>query len=225
MVFLILTVLISTVWSILIYRIYTSNLNLIIKIVIIAFCFTIAVYLMPISFIFILIFFKVLHDRKIILPRYNTFLLVILVIVLNLDTIRMHLEKKYYCEYKKDYTVEIIYDDYTPKDIGNFYLDYNRLVKTDKTHTAKKFHSINVYKLKDGESFGYTIDGNPTGKLIAKIYDYFIPYDSFNTTLNKLGSGGDGEYCIKMGYLKNSGYLWELTQIFENHIKYRKDKK
>ncbi len=82
MVFLILTVLISTVWSILIYRIYTSNLNLIIKIVIIAFCFTIAVYLMPISFIFILIFFKVLHDRKIILPRYNTFLLVILVIVL-----------------------------------------------------------------------------------------------------------------------------------------------
>lgn len=34
-----------------------------------------------------------------------------------------------------------------------------------------------------------------------------------------------GEYCIKMGYLKNSGYLWELTQIFENHIKYRKDKK
>lgn len=28
-----------------------------------------------------------------------------------------------------------------------------------------------------------------------------------------------GEYCIKTGYLKNSGYSRELTQIFKDYLK------
>lgn len=118
MVFLILFL--SFIWAMFITFIYKSNLKFFKKIMLILIClYIIFIYIKycVVTIVFLPITFKYLSYSK------NKIILIIcLLVIFHIDSVIFNIQKEYYCNYKKEYKLKIIDNNYTMNNLKNSHM-------------------------------------------------------------------------------------------------------
>ncbi|MDA3046748.1 hypothetical protein OFO10_06220 [Campylobacter sp. VBCF_06 NA8] len=148
-------------------------------------------------------------EKKIYLLKKTQFITTLIVLFFTygfvFDGFKM-LKFRYECNIKKDFKIEIVSDDYEIKES-----DYHRWGNALPFNYDSNISIERIYGKLDGSGGLYHRQNVfYNNNLIAKIYEYFIPYNSFITKMLSVETEQTGELC---GYSND-----EILKILEKNL-------
>ena len=195
----ILIIIISFAWAIVIYRIYLSNLNKILKFASMLTCLTMSSVSTLFSVLLTPFFLGLFQKRQIKFDKKIVFVLAILLASISFMDVKNRIVYEYKCNIQKDYEIIVFDSSFTLSDLDNMYVDFSG--EQDDSKFIKKLNNINIYS-----------DTHKT-KVLAKIYNIYCPNSFILASIQKEISGTEGG--LSCGYTKTGllQYNYELKQI------------
>ncbi|MGP1534278.1 MAG: hypothetical protein ACTTJF_09445 [Campylobacter sp.] len=199
-----LIIMISFAWAIVIYQIYLSNLNKILKFASMLTCLAMSGVSTLFSVLLTPFFLGLFQKRQIKFDKKIVFILVILLASISFMDVKNRIVYEYKCNIQKDYEIIVLDSNFTLSDLDNMYVDFSG--EQDDSKFTKKLNNINIYS-----------DMHKT-KVVAKIYNIYCPNSFILASIQKEISGTeDGLSC---GYTKTGllQYNYQLKQILAEKL-------
>lgn len=200
----ILIIIISFAWAIVIYQIYLSNLNKILKFASMLTCLAMSGVSTLFSVLLTPFFLGLFQKRQIKFDKKIVFVLAILLASISFIDVKNRIVYEYKCNIQKDYEIIVLDSNFTLNDLDNMYVDFSG--EQDDSKFTKKLNDINIYS-----------DTNKT-KMVAKIYNIYCPNSFILASIQKEISGTEGG--LSCGYTKTGllQYNYELKQILAEKL-------
>lgn len=200
----VLIIMISFAWAIVIYQIYLSNLNKILKFVSMLTCLAMSGVSTLFSVLLTPFFLGLFQKRQIKFDKKIVFILAILLASISFIDVKNRIVYEYKCNIQKDYEIIVLDSNFTLSDLDNMYVDF--LGEQDDSKFTKKLNNINIYS-----------DTHKT-KVVAKIYNIYCPNSFILASIQKEISGTKGG--LSCGYTKTGllQYNYELKQILAEKL-------
>ncbi len=200
----VLIIMISFAWAIVIYQIYLSNLNKILKFVSMLTCLAMSGVSTLFSVLLTPFFLGLFQKRQIKFDKKIVFILAILLASISFIDVKNRIVYEYKCNIQKDYEIIVLDSNFTLSDLDNMYVDF--LGEQDDSKFTKKLNNINIYS-----------DTHKT-KVVAKIYNIYCPNSFILASIQKEISGTEGG--LSCGYTKTGllQYNYELKQILAEKL-------
>jgi len=200
----VLIIMISFAWAIVIYQIYLSNLNKILKFASMLMCLAMSGVSTLFSVLLTPFFLGLFQKRQIKFDKKIVFVLAILLASISFMDVKNRIVYEYKCNIQKDYEIIVLDSNFTLSDLDNMYVDFSG--KQDDSKFTKKLNDINIYS-----------DTNKT-KMVAKIYNIYCPNSFILASIQKEISGTEGG--LSCGYTKTGllQYNYELKQMLAEKL-------
>lgn len=200
----ILIIIISFAWAIVIYQIYLSNLNKILKFASMLTCLAISGVSTLFSVLLTPFFLGLFKKRQIKFVKKVVFVLAILLASTSFIDVKNRIVYEYKCNIQKDYGIIVLDSSFTLSDLDNMYVYFSG--EQDDSKITKKLNNINIYS-----------DTHKT-KVVAKIYNIYCPNSFILASIQKEISGTEGG--LSCGYTKTSllQYNYQLKQILAEKL-------
>ena len=200
----ILIIIISFAWAIVIYQIYLSNLNKILKFASMLTCLAMSGVSTLFPVLLTPFFLGLFQKRQIKFDKKIVFVLAILLASISFIDVKNRIVYEYKCNIQKDYEIIVLDSNFTLSDLDNMYVDFSG--EQDDSKFTKKLNDINIYS-----------DTNKT-KMVAKIYNIYCPNSFILASIQKEISGTEGG--LSCGYTKTGllQYNYELKQILAEKL-------
>lgn len=200
----ILIIIISFAWAIVIYQIYLSNLNKILKFASMLTCLAMSGVSTLFSVLLTPFFLGLFQKRQIKFDKKIVFVLAILLASISFIDVKNRIVYEYKCNIQKDYEIIVLDSNFTLSDLDNMYVDFSG--EQDDSKFTKKLNDINIYS-----------DTNKT-KMLAKIYNIYCPNSFILASIQKEISGTEGG--LSCGYTKTGllQYNYELKQMLAEKL-------
>ena len=200
----VLIIMISFAWAIVIYQIYLSNLNKILKFASMLMCLAMSGVSTLFPVLLTPFFLGLFQKRQIKFDKKIVFVLAILLASISFIDVKNRIVYEYKCNIQKDYEIIVLDSNFTLSDLDNMYVDFSG--KQDDSKFTKKLNDINIYS-----------DTNKT-KMVAKIYNIYCPNSFILASIQKEISGTEGG--LSCGYTKTGllQYNYELKQILAEKL-------
>ena len=200
----ILIIIISFAWAIVIYQIYLSNLNKILKFASMLTCLAMSGVSTLFSVLLTPFFLGLFQKRQIKFDKKIVFVLAILLASISFMDVKNRIVYEYKCNIQKDYEIIVLDSNFTLSDLDNMYVDFSG--EQDDSKFTKKLNDINIYS-----------DTNKT-KMVAKIYNIYCPNSFILASIQKEISGTEGG--LSCGYTKTGllQYNYELKQMLAEKL-------
>lgn len=200
----ILIIIISFAWAIVIYQIYLSNLNKILKFASMLTCLAMSGVSTLFSVLLTPFFLGLFQKRQIKFDKKIVFVLAILLASISFMDVKNRIVYEYKCNIQKDYEIIVLDSNFTLSDLDNMYVDFSG--EQDDSKFTKKLNDINIYS-----------DTNKT-KMLAKIYNIYCPNSFILASIQKEISGTEGG--LSCGYTKTGllQYNYELKQMLAEKL-------
>ncbi|WP_170020303.1 hypothetical protein [Campylobacter sp. RM16190] len=200
----ILILIISFAWAVVVNQIYLSNLNKILKFVLMLACLAISGVSTLFSIFLTPLFLSIFQKKQIKFDKRVAFVLAVLLSAVSFIDVKNRIVYEYKCNIEKDYEIIIIDNNFTLDDLDNMCVSFSNM--RDSPKFTQKLNNINIYS-----------DTNKT-KIVAKIYNIYCPNSFILSGIQKEISGTEGGlFC---GYTKTGllEYNYELKQILKNKL-------
>ena len=206
----VLITMISFAWAIVIYQIYLSNLNKILKFASMLTCLAMSGVSTLFSVLLTPFFLGLFQKRQIKFDKKIVFVLAILLASISFMDVKNRIVYEYKCNIQKDYKIIILDSNFTLSDLDNMYVDFSG--EQDDSKFNKKLNNINIYS-----------DIHKT-KVVAKIYNIYCPNSFILASIQKEISGTEGG--LSCGYTKTGllQYNYQLKQILAEKLAKNKRK-
>lgn len=200
----ILIIIISFAWAIVIYQIYLSNLNKILKFASMLTCLAMSGVSTLFPVLLTPFFLGLFQKRQIKFDKKIVFVLAILLASISFIDVKNRIVYEYKCNIQKDYEIIVLDSNFTLSDLDNMYVDFSG--EQDDSKFTKKLNDINIYS-----------DTNKT-KMVAKIYNIYCPNSFILASIQKEISGTEGG--LSCGYTKTGllQYNYELKQMLAEKL-------
>lgn len=200
----VLITMISFAWAIVIYQIYLSNLNKILKFASMLTCLAMSGVSTLFSVLLTPFFLGLFQKRQIKFDKKIVFVLAILLASISFMDVKNRIVYEYKCNIQKDYEIIVLDSNFTLSDLDNMYVDFSG--EQDDSKFTKKLNNINIYS-----------DMHKT-KVVAKIYNIYCPNSFILASIQKEISGTEGG--LSCGYTKTGllQYNYELKQILTEKL-------
>lgn len=200
----ILIIIISFAWAIVIYQIYLSNLNKILKFASMLTCLAMLGVSTLFSVLLTPFFLGLFQKRQIKFDKKIVFVLAILLASISFIDVKNRIVYEYKCNIQKDYEIIVLDSNFTLSDLDNMYVDFSG--EQDDSKFTKKLNDINIYS-----------DTNKT-KMVAKIYNIYCPNSFILASIQKEISGTEGG--LSCGYIKTGllQYNYKLKQMLAEKL-------
>ena len=200
----ILIIIISFAWAIVIYQIYLSNLNKILKFASMLTCLAISGVSTLFSVLLTPFFLGLFQKRQIKFVKKVVFVLAILLASTSFIDVKNRIVYEYKCNIQKDHEIIVLDSSFTLSDLDNMYVDFSG--EQDDSKFTKKLNNINIYS-----------DTHKT-KVVAKIYNIYCPNSFILSSIQKEISGTEGG--LSCGYTKTGllQYNYELKQMLAEKL-------
>lgn len=200
----ILIIIISFAWAIVIYQIYLSNLNKILKFASMLTCLAMSGVSTLFPVLLTPFFLGLFQKRQIKFDKKIVFVLAILLASISFIDVKNRIVYEYKCNIQKDYEIIVLDSNFTLSDLDNMYVDFSG--EQDDSKFTKKLNNINIYS-----------DTNKT-KMVAKIYNIYCPNSFILASIQKEISGTEGG--LSCGYTKTGllQYNYELKQMLAEKL-------
>ena len=210
MLAVVLITMISFAWAIVIYQIYLSNLNKILKFASMLTCLAMSGVSTLFSVLLTPFFLGLFQKRQIKFDKKIVFVLAILLASISFMDVKNRIVYEYKCNIQKDYEIIVLDSNFTLSDLDNMYVDFSG--EQDDSKFNKKLNNINIYS-----------DIHKT-KVVAKIYNIYCPNSFILASIQKEISGTEGG--LSCGYTKTGllQYNYELKQILAEKLAKNKRK-
>lgn|GEM_PF-1625892 len=197
-------IMISFAWAIVIYQIYLSNLNKILKFASMLTCLAMSSVSTLFSVLLTPFFLGLFQKRQIKFDKKIVFVLAILLASISFIDVKNRIVYEYKCNIQKDYEIIVLDSNFTLSDLDNMYVDFSG--EQDDSKFTKKLNDINIYS-----------DTNKT-KMVAKIYNIYCPNSFILASIQKEISGTEGG--LSCGYTKTGllQYNYELKQMLAEKL-------
>ncbi|WP_454991744.1 hypothetical protein [Campylobacter rectus] len=204
MLAVILIIIISFAWAIVIYQIYLSNLNKILKFASMLTCLAMSGVSTLFPVLLTPFFLGLFQKRQIKFDKKIVFVLAILLASISFIDVKNRIVYEYKCNIQKDYEIIVLDSNFTLSDLDNMYVDFSG--EQDDSKFTKKLNDINIYS-----------DTNKT-KMVAKIYNIYCPNSFILASIQKEISGTEGG--LSCGYTKTGllQYNYELKQMLAEKL-------
>ena len=204
MLAVILIIIISFAWAIVIYQIYLSNLNKILKFASMLTCLAMSGVSTLFSVLLTPFFLGLFQKRQIKFDKKIVFVLAILLASISFMDVKNRIVYEYKCNIQKDYEIIVLDSNFTLSDLDNMYVDFSG--EQDDSKFNKKLNNINIYS-----------DIHKT-KVVAKIYNIYCPNSFILASIQKEISGTEGG--LSCGYTKTGllQYNYELKQMLAEKL-------
>lgn len=204
MLAVVLITMISFAWAIVIYQIYLSNLNKILKFASMLTCLAMSGVSTLFSVLLTPFFLGLFQKRQIKFDKKIVFVLAILLASISFMDVKNRIVYEYKCNIQKDYEIIVLDSNFTLSDLDNMYVDFSG--EQDDSKFTKKLNDINIYS-----------DTNKT-KMVAKIYNIYCPNSFILASIQKEISGTEGG--LSCGYTKTGllQYNYELKQMLAEKL-------
>lgn len=210
MLAVVLITMISFAWAIVIYQIYLSNLNKILKFASMLTCLAMSGVSTLFSVLLTPFFLGLFQKRQIKFDKKIVFVLAILLASISFMDVKNRIVYEYKCNIQKDYEIIVLDSNFTLSDLDNMYVDFSG--EQDDSKFNKKLNNINIYS-----------DIHKT-KVVAKIYNIYCPNSFILASIQKEISGTEGG--LSCGYTKTGllQYNYQLKQILAEKLAKNKRK-
>ena len=200
----VLIIMISFAWAIVIYQIYLSNLNKILKFASMLTCLAMSSVSTLFSVLLTPFFLGLFQKRQIKFDKKIVFVLAILLASISFIDVKNRIVYEYKCNIQKDYEIIVLDSNFTLSDLDNMYVDFSG--EQDDSKFTKKLNDINIYS-----------DTNKT-KMVAKIYNIYCPNSFILASIQKEISGTEGG--LSCGYTKTGllQYNYKLKQMLAEKL-------
>ena len=200
----VLITMISFAWAIVIYQIYLSNLNKILKFASMLTCLAMSGVSTLFSVLLTPFFLGLFQKRQIKFDKKIVFVLAILLASISFMDVKNRIVYEYKCNIQKDYEIIVLDSNFTLSDLDNMYVDFSG--EQDDSKFNKKLNNINIYS-----------DIHKT-KVVAKIYNIYCPNSFILASIQKEISGTEGG--LSCGYTKTGllQYNYELKQMLAEKL-------
>ncbi len=139
----VLITMISFAWAIVIYQIYLSNLNKILKFASMLTCLAMSGVSTLFSVLLTPFFLGLFQKRQIKFDKKIIFVLVILLASISFMDVKNHIVYEYKCNIQKDYEIIVLDSNFTLSDLDNMYVDFSG--EQNDSKFTKKLNNINIY--------------------------------------------------------------------------------
>ena len=210
MLAVVLITMISFAWAIVIYQIYLSNLNKILKFASMLTCLAMSGVSTLFSVLLTPFFLGLFQKRQIKFDKKIVFVLAILLASISFMDVKNRIVYEYKCNIQKDYEIIVLDSNFTLSDLDNMYVDFSG--EQDDSKFNKKLNNINIYS-----------DIHKT-KVVAKIYNIYCPNSFILASIQKEISGTEGG--LSCGYTKTGllQYNYQLKQMLAEKLAKNKRK-